>query len=424
MKKMKLTAAALVSALALSVTACAKRTEDPTQADTTAQVADTTAQTADTTAQAADTTAADTTPSETEKEETSTAASTEEVTAAPTEEGTDAETGATIEYPTYDQREVVVPLDSIDVFDYVDFSEIDDLKIKTEDLAVSDAVVKYNINTALMSEYGYALEEVDRPVEGGDTVVIDYEGFIDGVAFDGGKDTDRELGIGSESFIPGFEDGIIGKKKGETFDVNVTFPEDYRATDLAGKPAVFKVTIKAVKALPTVTDAELDEKSAGLYPTFKAYSDEVEGEIRAYYHDSFIAKKILSAVKEKKQHEGLINEYVKQQYYRIDQMCAIYGIDRATYLENAGYTEAEVDTMLKENGAQYALQKLTILGICQKNEIKVEDSEIEALKKSLIEENKLENEEELFHYYTEDDIEYELLTEKFRLYISNYKTVD
>ena len=425
MRKMKITAAALLTALALSVTACAKSTDEPTnEADTTA-LAHTTAL-ADTTAQAVtDATGTDAAPSETEKEETTTVASTEEVPADSTEEGaTDAETEAPIELPTFDPREVVVPLDSIDVFEYVDLSGIDDLKIKNEDIAVSDAILKYNVNTSLMSEFGYSLVEVDRPVEGGDTVVIDYEGFIDGTAFDGGKDTDSELGIGSESFIPGFEDGIIGKKKGDTFDVEVTFPEEYHAEDLAGKPAVFKVTIKAIKALPEVTDADLNEKSEGAYTSFKAYSDEVEGEIRAYYHDSFVGNKIMSVVKEKKQHEGLINEYLQQQYYRLDQMCAIYGIDRTTYLENAGYTEGEFETLLKENGVDYALQKLTILGICRKNGYEVKDGDIADLKKSLIEENDLENEETLMQYITEDDLKFQLLTDQFRQYISDFKTVD
>lgn len=96
----------------------------------------------------------------------------------------------------------------------------------------------------------------DRPVQSGDTTVIDFEGFIDSVPFEGGKGTDFSLVIGSGSFIPGFEDQLIGKNVGEDVDVNVSFPEDYGKEDLSGKPALFKVAIKEIKVkeLPTVDD--------------------------------------------------------------------------------------------------------------------------------------------------------------------------
>lgn len=96
----------------------------------------------------------------------------------------------------------------------------------------------------------------DRPVQSGDTAIIDFEGFIDSVPFEGGKGTDFSLVIGSGSFIPGFEDQLIGKNIGDDVDVNVTFPENYGKDDLSGKPALFKVTIKEIKVkeLPTVDD--------------------------------------------------------------------------------------------------------------------------------------------------------------------------
>ena len=95
----------------------------------------------------------------------------------------------------------------------------------------------------------------DRPVQNGDTAVIDFEGFVDGVAFDGGKAENHELVIGSGSFIPGFEDQIIGHKTGEEFDINVTFPEDYQK-DLASKDAVFKIKLHEIKfkELPALDD--------------------------------------------------------------------------------------------------------------------------------------------------------------------------
>ena len=96
----------------------------------------------------------------------------------------------------------------------------------------------------------------DRPAKKGDTVVIDYEGFADGKAFDGGKAEAQSLELGSNTFIPGFEDQIIGKNIGDKFDINVTFPEDYGAKELAGKEAVFKINLHEIKVkeLPTIDD--------------------------------------------------------------------------------------------------------------------------------------------------------------------------
>lgn len=100
------------------------------------------------------------------------------------------------------------------------------------------------------------IEITDRPAEMGDTAVIDYEGFVDGVAFEGGKDSGHHLKLGSGQFIPGFEEGIVGKNIGEEFDVNVTFPTEYGAKELAGKAAVFKVKLNAIEKteLPAADD--------------------------------------------------------------------------------------------------------------------------------------------------------------------------
>ena len=120
----------------------------------------------------------------------------------------------------------------------------------------------------------------DRAAEIGDTVVFDFEGFTDGVPFEGGKGTDHELTLGSGSFIPGFEEQIAGHTLGEEFEVNVTFPEEYHAADLAGKPAVFKCTLKSLKQLPALDDefakdvSEDCETLADLKKSIKAVSNQ------------------------------------------------------------------------------------------------------------------------------------------------------
>ncbi|MCR4696209.1 MAG: trigger factor [Lachnospiraceae bacterium] len=143
---------------------------------------------------------------------------------------------------------------------------------------IDTAVTEDEINAAIEKERQNAarIVSVDRAVKNGDTVTIDFEGFVDGVAFEGGKGENYNLEIGSHSFIDNFEDQIIGKNKDDEFDVNVTFPENYQAANLAGKPAVFKVKIHEIKEKQL---AELDDDFASdvsSYDTFAEYKESVK----------------------------------------------------------------------------------------------------------------------------------------------------
>ena len=117
------------------------------------------------------------------------------------------------------------------------------------DTSVSDEEVDAEVET--QRNNNARTVSVERPIENGDTAVIDFEGFVDDVAFEGGKGENYDLEIGSHSFIDTFEDQLVGKVAGDDVEVNVTFPEQYQAEELAGKPAVFKVKIHEVKAMQT-----------------------------------------------------------------------------------------------------------------------------------------------------------------------------
>ena len=129
------------------------------------------------------------------------------------------------------------------------------VSVEKADLAVTDEEVDEEIKKDL-DKNARTVDVTDRPVKDGDITTIDFEGFVDGVAFEGGKGTDYPLTIGSGAFIPGFEEALIGAEIGKETDVNVTFPEDYQAKELAGKPAVFKCTVKKIseKQLPAVEE--------------------------------------------------------------------------------------------------------------------------------------------------------------------------
>ena len=333
--------------------------------------------------------------------------------------------GTTAEYVPADPKSAVIELASIDVNDYIDMSQLKDLQIKTSDVIASDAFIKYNIAAALASNYGFSWETVDRAVEPGDLVVIDYKGTINGILFNGGTAEDAELGIGSGKFIPGFEDGIIGKKAGVEFDLPVTFPENYQEPNYAGKDAVFKVTVKKVQKMQDDTDEQIKEKSKDKYATYKEFYDATSAEIKQNYHDSIILGRIMSVIEEKKQHEGLINEYVQQQLYNVDRICMNYGIDRVTYLNGAGITVDEFESMLKENGQAYSKQKLTILGICRQEGLDIKEGELDAFKQKLVDQyDELTSVDQLADLMAEDELEYQLYYDKFLEYLKNYKTVD
>ena len=147
--------------------------------------------------------------------------------------------------------------------------EIDKIDVEVSEDEVNEAIEKERQNAA-------RIVSVEREVKSGDTVTIDFEGFVDGVAFEGGKGENYNLEIGSHSFIDTFEDQIIGKNIDDEFDVNVTFPENYQAANLAGKPAVFKVKIHEIKEKQL---ADLDDDFASdvsSYDTFAEYKESVK----------------------------------------------------------------------------------------------------------------------------------------------------
>lgn len=154
------------------------------------------------------------------------------------------------------------------------------LKYEVEKVEVSDEDVQNSINSTLEKKADLELKE-DGSVEDGDITVIDFEGFKDGVAFDGGKAENYELTIGSHSFIPGFEEAMIGMKTEETKDINVTFPEDYHVEDLKGAPVVFKVTVHEIKkkVLPELNDEFVSELKIDGVNTVDEYKEYVKKDL-------------------------------------------------------------------------------------------------------------------------------------------------
>ena len=224
----------------------------------------------------------------------------------------------------------------------------------------------------------------DRPVKEGDTAVIDFEGFVDGVAFAGGKGENHPLEIGSHTFIDTFEDQLVGKNVGDELDVNVTFPEQYQAAELAGKPAVFKVKINEIKAkeLPELDD-EFAQDVAGV-DTLAEYKEEVkknltekkEAEARKTKEDEAIQKIIDKSKMDipeamiQTQCETMVNEFA--------QRIAQSGLSMDQYLQFSGMTVDQLMEQVRPEAESRIKSSLVLEQIAKDENIEVTDADIDA----------------------------------------------
>ena len=224
----------------------------------------------------------------------------------------------------------------------------------------------------------------DRPVANGDTAVIDFEGFVDGVAFEGGKGENHPLEIGSHSFIDTFEDQLIGHNTGDDVDVNVTFPEQYQAAELAGKPALFKVKIHEIKTkeLPELNDEFAQDVSE--FDTLDAYKEDLkkhlevekENDAKRTKEDEAIKKIIEKSTMDipeamiETQCENMINEFAQ----RIQQS----GLSMDQYMQFSGMTLDKLKEQVRPEAETRIKSSLVLEQIAKDEKIEVSDEEVQA----------------------------------------------
>lgn len=233
---------------------------------------------------------------------------------------------------------------AVTTYPEIEIGEYKGLKAEKLAVAVEDSEVDAQISS-IADRNSRMVSVEDRAAENGDTVIIDFEGFVNGEAFDGGKSEGHSLQLGSGQFIPGFEDQIVGHSIGDEFDINVTFPEEYGAEELAGKPAVFKIKLHEIKVkeLPAIDDEfakdndfdtleamKADIKAKALERKQKAADEEVENELVQQIVDS-IKGEIPEAM-----FENRLNQSVEEFAYRLQSQ----GLDFETYLK---YTNSSID---------------------------------------------------------------------------------
>ena len=272
-------------------------------------------------------------------------------------------------------------LSGINVADYVTLGEYTGVEVSVDAPVVTDEYLDSYIDYVLQSNM-VTTEITDRPVEEGDIVNIDYEGKIDGVAFDGGTAQGYDLTIGSGTFIDGFEDGLIGAETGETVDVNVTFPENYQGEEVAGKDAVFTVTVNSisVETLPELTDEFVQGLDVGVNTVeeYRQYAYDLLMEEEQATHDSNAEIAVLEAVMAGSQIQDPPEDMTNRYYNRIiDNMtyyASLYGYDLETFLSMQGTSEDAI----RESAAQAGQEIIVMQAIADAEGLSVTDEELDA----------------------------------------------
>ena len=223
----------------------------------------------------------------------------------------------------------------------------------------------------------------DRAVEDGDLTTIDYEGFVDGVPFEGGKGENQALAIGSHSFIDTFEEQLIGKKIGEEAEIHVTFPGDYHAKELAGKPAVFKVTVKEIKVkeLPNLDDEFAQDVSE--FNTLEEYKADLEKTIRERKEkdakrakeDAVVEKIIENAQMEIPQ--AMIDSQARQMADEFAQRLQMQGMQMDQYLQYTGLDADKFVETTKPQALKRIQTRLVLEAVVKAENIQVPDEELE-----------------------------------------------
>lgn len=264
----------------------------------------------------------------------------------------------------------------------VKLGEYKGIEVEKVDYTVSDEDVDKEINS-VRERNARMISVDDRAVENGDIAVIDFEGFVDDVAFEGGKGENYELEIGSNTFIPGFEDQIIGAKIDDLIDVNVTFPEEYHSEELKGKPAVFKVKVNEIKVreLPELDDDFASEVSE--FDTLAEYKADVRAKLEEKAKEkaeSEIKNKVIEKVIENAEFDlpdKMVDAQIDNMINDMAQRLSYQGMSLDMYMQYTGQTVDQMREVYRDQAKKDVSASLVIDAIRKAEGIEVSPEEIE-----------------------------------------------
>lgn len=277
----------------------------------------------------------------------------------------------------------------------VELGEYKGIQVEKAPIEVKDEEIEAQITKERESNSRTVTVD-DRAVAQGDIVTLDFEGFVDGVAFEGGKGENYDLTIGSNTFIPGFEDQLVGAEIGKELDVNVTFPEEYGAKDLAGKAAVFKCKVNGIKVkeLPAVDDEFAQEVSE--FDTLDEYKADIkakllkekEDEAARAKEDAVIGKIIEGAKMEIP--DAMVEYQTRQMLDEFAQRIQSQGISLDQYFQFTGLTEEKYMEEMKPRALQNIQSRLVLEAVAQAENLVAEEADIEEEIKKMADMYKME----------------------------------
>ena len=260
----------------------------------------------------------------------------------------------------------------------------------------------------------------DRAVQKGDIATIDFEGFVDGVAFDGGKGENYDLEIGSNTFIPGFEDQLVGAEIGKELDVNVTFLEEYGAKELAGKAAVFKCKVNGIKVkeLPDADDEFAQEVSE--FDTLDAYKEDIkanllkkkEEEAKRVKEDAVIEKIIEGAQMDIP--EAMVEYQTQQMLDDFGRRMQSQGLSLEQYFQFTGMTEDQYKEQMKPRALQNIQSRLVLEAVAAAEKLEATEEDLDVEYAKMAEQYKLDVEKvkEIFGEYQKEELKKDIVIQK------------
>ena len=301
------------------------------------------------------------------------------------------------------------------------------LKIKPEKVEVTDEEVNHELGH-LLERYTELVTKEKGAVENGDVAIIDFEGFKDGKAFDGGKGENYSLEIGSHTFIPGFEEQVIGMKVGEEKDLDLVFPEDYGSKDLAGAKVVFKVKVNEIKQKQT---RELDED---FFEDLGMDGIDSEDKLRAEIKSSILSQKevdaenryidkILEEVSKNVEvdiPEEMVDEEVDRLMHRFEEQMKMQGISLDLYYQFTGSTEKDLRNQMEKEAYNNVLYRLMLEEIRIVEKVEVDDKEAMKEAENLAEKYQMSKEDFLKEFGGLDFVKYDLEMRKVIELLKDY----
>jgi len=298
------------------------------------------------------------------------------------------------------------------------------IEIAAVDTTVTDEDVEKKISSELDKDSRY--EKVERPVQNGDRVKLDFEGFVDGVAFEGGKGTNYNLVIGSGQFIPGFEEQLVGAEAGADVEVNVNFPEDYHEASLAGKASVFKCKVNEIeeKQVPELNDDYAADKG---FESVKDYRDSVRSDLevdklneaRGKKQDEAIAKVIENATFE-------VPEEIYETEQRLiirdyQQRLSMQGLSWDTYMQYTGLTLDKMMEQVRPQAEDRIKSRIVLEAVARAEGIEVTDEDRQKEYESMAEAYQLEAEKvkEMLEAKGSKELEKDLLIKKAMEFVTD-----